>query len=87
MLHNIFRSLVFISSHFFPGIKGEGEREKLFPVVQILTVKKVSGDEFEGNKNFFVCYLFDVSLMNELYWHLGDIENEYNSFSGVEGQE
>jgi hypothetical protein len=36
---------------------------------------------------FFVCYLFDVSLMNELYWHLGDIGNEYNSFSGVEGQE
>jgi hypothetical protein len=22
---------------------------------------------------FSVCYLFDVSLLNELYWHLGDI--------------
>lgn len=23
---------------------------------------------------FSVCYLFDVSLLNELYWHLGDID-------------
>lgn len=22
---------------------------------------------------FSVCYLFDVSLSSELYWHLGDI--------------
>lgn len=88
---NVTQYFSFASFHFYTFFwnnKREKRRKKLIPVVQILTVKKkVSRDEFEGNKRYFLFVIFfDVSLMNELYWHLGDIGNEYNLFSGLEEQ-
>jgi hypothetical protein len=41
--------------------------------VQILNVKKKCRQDWGYIMCFSVCYLFDVSLLTELYWHLGDI--------------
>lgn len=69
----------YFSFQFFHIATDSYERgKKLFPVVQIWECVSTSVAFFFSSRRgcmmcFSVCYLSDVSLLNELYWHLGDI--------------
>lgn len=75
----LFSILVFLRHSMLSAVvEGVGRKSFFFmiPVVQI-----VNRDRAPTNVRYFlrvynvfsVCYLFDVSLSSEFYWHLGDI--------------
>lgn len=76
ILHNIFHSIVFFLLERRGKIKivsscANCECEQRQRQARTTTNARVGC--LRVYNVFSVCYLFDVSLLNELYWHLGDI--------------